>query len=120
MMDASGTRGIVARLRESLREGSAVTVAGYTLDPELANPLAEASLSIPDRYGAKIAVLEISTVDTPKLTPATEGLLQKWHAAEIRSEASALPGPPFWQTTEIETAPALIDATVEAARDLVR
>jgi exosortase A-associated hydrolase 2 len=120
MMDSSGSRGIVARLRETLRDGSAVTVAGYTLNPALANPMSETSLSLPDQYSARVAVLEISRADSPALTPATENLVRKWSATGIELAASAVPGPPFWQTTEIETAPAAIHATVKAARNLVR
>lgn len=118
MMDSRQTKGVVTRLSEALAQGSAVTVAGYTLNPALANPMSEARLSFPDEYRAGVFVLEITRAEKPTLSPASEMMIRQWRDSGIESAASVVPGPQFWQTTEIETAPAGIEATVAAARGL--
>lgn len=118
MMDSRQAKGVVSRLSETLAGGTAVTVAGYTLNPALAKPMSQARLSPPDDYCASMAVLEIARGETPPLSPATEMMVQKWCEAGIETSASAVTGPPFWQTTEIETAPAAIRVSVDVIRGL--
>ena len=42
--------------------------------------------------------------------------IAKCRAAGARVESAVVTGPPFWQTTEIEEAPALIEETVRALK----
>ncbi|WP_405242496.1 hydrolase 2, exosortase A system-associated [Lentisalinibacter salinarum] len=116
MMDSRQTKGVVSQLWETLASGAFVTVAGYTLNAALANPMSEAQLTLPDEYRARVSLLEISGAETPSLSPATGMIVQKWRDAGVETAASVVPGTPFWQTTEIETVPAAIEATVTEAR----
>jgi exosortase A-associated hydrolase 2 len=118
MMDSRQTKGVVSRLWDTLASGTAITVAGYTLNPALANPMSEVRLALPGGYGAGISLVEVTGAETPGFAPATEMMVRKWRDAGIETAASAVTGPPFWQTTEIETAPAAVEATVAAAREL--
>ena len=48
------------------------------------------------------------------LPPASLAAMAPWQRQAAAFEARLLAGPPFWQTAEIETAPALIEATLAA------
>lgn len=99
-----------AALRQALGRGETVDIAGYRLGPELALGLEQASL-LPPGGSASLKCLEVSSRPESTLSPATETLLAQWRGAGCAVETRVVPGPPFWQTTEIEEAPALLDAT---------
>jgi hypothetical protein len=56
--------------------------------------------------------LEISAQAGLAAGPAARTALQRWQAAGWTVDMQTVAGPAFWQTTEIEEAPALIEATV--------
>ena len=118
MLDSSGAKGVVSELWDKLRDDVEISVAGYSLNPALVNPMSEVNVSLLDKYTAPLTVLEVSGADTPAVTPAVKNLLHKWTENGVLSTASAVSGPPFWQTTEVEVAPSLIKATVKRAREL--
>jgi uncharacterized protein len=107
MLDGGG-KGVTEGLKRTLAEGRAVEVAGYTVHPELARGLETATLAPPPQPGRAVW-LEVASGENPELLPASRGALEKWRAAGWTVDAAALPGPAFWQTTEIEDAPALIE-----------
>lgn len=111
-----GGKALLASARSELAAGRAVHVAGYALSPQLAAGLEAASLdpaALAD--GARSVVwLELGTQPELALAPATQVALPRWEAAGHRVDARAIRGPAFWQTTEIEAAPALVTATVDA------
>lgn len=119
MLEARDAGNVVSDLRAKLVDGSPVTVAGYTLNPELANPMDQASLELHKDYNCRLSVLETSGSPEALPTPALKRLVQTWQSAGIEARISQVTGPAFWQTVEIETAPALIEATVNEARELV-
>lgn len=110
MLDGQG-KGVTDALRQDLQAGRAVDVAGYTLPPAVALPLDRASLAAP-RPGQRVRWLEVSPREEPELMPATRLLLQRWNAGDA-AQALAVGGPAFWQTTEIEDAPALLPASLQ-------
>ena len=100
-------------LRVALQAGQALEVAGYVLPPGVANGLATASLARP--AGAETLIwLETSHRPDPELLPASKVALALWQAAPCRINSAAVSGPAFWQTVEIEDAPALISASTAA------
>jgi uncharacterized protein len=105
--------GITAALRASLERGEAVDVAGYRLPPALALGLEQAQLR-PPAPGARCVWLETSTREPATLLPASQGVVSRWQAAGHAVQAAAVPGPAFWQTQEIEEAPALLQASTQA------
>lgn len=119
-----GGKGVVDALRKRLAAGQAVEVGGYRINPALATGLEAARLPVPARLG-RLVWLECSAVAGPAsahppltpltpLTPASVSASTAWRLAAARFEVRLVPGPPFWQTAEIETAPALIEATLAA------
>ena len=100
-------------LRQQLAAGTPIDVAGYSLPPAIAAGLEESRLVPPDRP-SRLVWLEVSSREGPGLLPASAPILAEWQGAGFTVDARVANGPAFWQTTEIEDAPALIAATVSA------
>lgn len=116
-LDGRG-KGVVDALRSQLAAGVAVEVGGYRVHPALAAGLEQAQLPVPARVD-RLVWLEVSAVagpapSGPPLTPASASASAAWRLAAARADVQLVQGPPFWQTAEIETAPALIEATLAA------
>jgi exosortase A-associated hydrolase 2 len=116
-LDGRG-KGVVDGLRQKLAAGITVEVGGYRVHPALAAGLEQAQLPVPPRLD-RLVWLEVSAVAAPSapgppLTPASVSASAAWRLAATRFEVRLVPGPPFWQTAEIEIAPALIEATLAA------
>lgn len=114
-MQQGSTKGLTEAMQRDLTEGRVVEVAGYRLGPAIAQGLARASLAPPPAVGC-LHWFEVTTREPAQLLPAAAGTLAAWRAAGFDVQAQAVNGPPFWQTLEIEDAPALIEPTVVAAR----
>jgi uncharacterized protein len=115
-LKARSKSGLLHALHEQLATGTAVDVAGYTLPAALAEGLQRAQLQPPAR-GADVVWLEVSARDDPVLSPASLAVVENWKTAGHRVNAQAISGPAFWQTVEIEDAPALIVATLSALQE---
>jgi exosortase A-associated hydrolase 2 len=114
LMDGgSGTGGGLAEMKATLEAGGTVDVAGYRLPGALANGLDAARLSVPSRR-CRVVWLDVSSRAEPTLPPAAQRWTADCSAAGHAVQAAIVAGPAFWQTTEIEEAPALIDATLAA------
>ncbi len=102
-------------LRKALAQGEHIEVAGYTLGAALALGLEATSLS-PSQRARRALFLEVQAVQAdgtlPPASPAIAGCIERWQAAGVPCVGQVVPGPAFWQTAEIEDAPALIEATV--------
>ena len=101
--------GITRTLRTDLAAGRSVEVAGYMLSPSLANGLETAELmpTMPARGAGRLVWLEITSREPVALLPATAATIDGWRQAGFEVSARAVAGPAFWQTQEIEVAPAL-------------
>lgn len=114
-------KGLMNEMKQRLAAGECVEVAGYELSPALAHGLGAARLSPPPARLDRVIWLELAGAqsdaqgDAPDeaLLPATQMALQAWQAQGLAVQARALNGPAFWQTTEIELAPALLEATLQ-------
>ncbi|MDR0775299.1 MAG: hydrolase 2, exosortase A system-associated [Azonexus sp.] len=116
---ASGqAKAIGEQLRAQLAAGQTVEIAGYEVAPALAAGLEQAELSPPPGCAGRVVWLETSLRDEATLTPAAIKRIEQWRAAGFTVEASVVRGPAFWQTTEIEEAPALLAATRAALAGL--
>lgn len=104
-------RGTTDRLRARFASGESVEIAGYSLSPGLAQGLDGATLAPTGR--GRSAWLEVSARGEPGLLPATAAAVDRWSAAGCSVVQRVVPGPSFWATSEIEEAPALIDATLD-------
>ena len=110
-----GGKATMARIREGLAQGESIEVAGYRLSASMAQQLERASLTGSGPLRA-VRWLETSTRSESGLSPAARQAVDHFGAQcpDVRSLPVA--GPAFWQTTEIEEAPALLRATVDAVR----
>lgn len=112
MMSGDG-KGVVTELRQALASGQPVEVSGYELPAALARDLEGWELT-PAIDPIQVIWLELSSQTPPVLTPAATAGQQQWRDAGHAVHTAAVTGPAFWQTTEIEVAPALLAATVAA------
>lgn len=112
MLDGGG-KGVVEQLRRELAEGRPVEVAGYTLGAGLALGLDAASTRPPSGRAGHLVLMELSAAGH-SLSPGVQRLADTWQSAGWQLQTAAVAGPSFWQTTEIETAPALLPATLAA------
>lgn len=114
MMADTDAKSAMDAARSSLKAGESVQVAGYALPPAVANGLETASLGLPDAYPAPVVALEVGSEGREDVTPALRILIDRWQSAGIQARAESVAGAAFWQTLEIETSSALIDASVRA------
>ncbi|WP_284615880.1 hydrolase 2, exosortase A system-associated [Aquabacterium humicola] len=104
--------GGLADMKRTLDGGGTVDVAGYGLPAAVAKGLDAAKLTVPPKP-AHIVWLDVSSRAEPTLAPAAERFLDDCRAAGHQVDSRIVAGPAFWQTTEIEEAPALLEATTE-------
>ena len=111
------SKGVMEGMRQQLASGASVEVAGYMLSAGLASGLEQATLLPPPGHAhqtLRLEWLELSTREDANLSPASAKTIAQWQQAGIGVRSHIVNGPSFWQTTEIEEAPALIAATVAA------
>jgi len=114
-----GAKGVVAGLRAQLAAGRAVEVAGYTVAPALAEGLERATLQPPPRGAGRVEWFDVSAAAEASLSPAAAMSAPAWRGASFDVRQAVVSGPSFWQTTEIEDAPALLQATSAALDEMV-
>lgn len=111
-LTSGGERVTTDQLRAELGSGRTVHVAGYEISPGLASGLDAARLGdVPP--APQVTWLEVSSAEQPALPAAAGATVGAWRAQGCSIQTSCVRGPAFWQTAEIETCPALIDATSE-------
>ena len=110
------SKGVMENMRQQLAAGSPVEIAGYMLSSGLAAGLEQAALVPPASMGAgrRVEWFELSTREDAGLSPVSAKTMAQWQQAGFRINNHIAHGPAFWQTTEIEDAPALIAATTAA------
>jgi exosortase A-associated hydrolase 2 len=109
------SKGVMESLKAQLAAGQPVEIAGYALSAGMAKGLESAELAPPAQPG-HLHWLEVSARPEATLAPTSLKRIEQWQAAEFTVESAVLPAPSFWQTTEIEEAPALLAATLAALR----
>lgn len=108
-------KGIMEAMRQELEAGSNVEIAGYSLASGMAAGLGQAQLTPPAAQSeSQMIWLELSTRDDATLTPVSAKEVAQWQSAGWQVTSQVVNGPAFWQTSEIETAPALISASLVA------
>ncbi len=110
---AGDNKGVMESLKQQLASGQSVEIAGYRLSPALAHGLEQAELLPPQKPG-RLIWLKLSNRPDATLMPVSAKRLEQWRGAGYAASSQVVPGPAFWQTTEIEEAPALLAATIAA------
>lgn len=122
MLDGA-SKGVMAEMREALAQGQAVEVAGYRVSAALARGIEEASLQPPSTSPGHLVWLELNSQTGSTWTPVSAQMQARWRDAGWSLAAELVQGPAFWQTSEIEEAPLLIQAALrhlQTARAPVR
>lgn len=101
-------KGVTEQLRANLAAGKTVDVAGYMLRSDLCQGMERATLQPPPRPG-HAAWLELSMRDSTSFSPVAAAAAAQWAERGWRVHTQVVRGPAFWQTTEIEDAPALLE-----------
>jgi len=113
MMEAA--RESVSQLRQTLREGRCVEVAGYELSPQLAAELER--LRLADGLRTHLGLLhwmEVTRDLQAGTGVASETCLGVARSRRLETTVRTVTGEPFWASTEIVRIPELIESTVEA------
>ena len=107
----------VRDLRETLRGGGSLEIAGYDLHPRLAAELD--ALSLADLVPAvkRVHCLEVTAMSEPKLSPASRRALEAWRLKGVDVRATAVTGEPFWSTIEVTECEALLAATGNSLKE---
>ena len=112
------SKGVMETMRQQLAGGSSIEIAGYMLSSGLACGLELSALTPPSKTNpkpsAQVQWFEVSTREDASLTPISSQTISRWEQAGFTVISNIANGPAFWQTTEIEDAPALIQATTVA------
>jgi hypothetical protein len=67
-----------------------------------------------DASPLRAAWCELSQRDPPSPLPVSAAAMAKWRGSDFDVKTWVVAGPHFWQTTEIEEAPQLLQCTIEA------
>lgn len=102
-----------AELRRQLSLGQGIDVAGYRIGPALAEGLESSRLQPPAPPG-RVWWYDVAARADAEQAPAARQMLQAWSDAGVSVVTQAVVGPSFWETAEIEDAPALLDVTTAA------
>lgn len=113
LSDGAAAKAAMAATRQALAAGEIVDIAGYPLSAGLAQDLEAAVLAKPPA-NSQVHWLEVSPRADATLSPAATRMLDAWQGAGQVMHASVVSGPAFWQATEIEEAPALLQASLAA------
>lgn len=114
MLAAQQEAGGTQQLIRQLRDGQHVEVAGYSVSPALALPLAEARLANYSRDGLDVEWFELLANAERPVPPVVEKLVQDWRGNGSEIRLHKLQGDAFWSTQEITDVPDLWNVTLQA------
>ena len=126
-LQAAHTGPDLAQLRQQLAQGSPVEIAGYSLSAALTSGLERTQLlpaggngkdngNRTDRpvHQPSVQWFDISMAPKPEPSAATRAGVQAWRRCGYAVNVHLVQGPAFWQSSELQTAPALVDASLAA------
>ncbi len=111
---SGASTGGTSALRNTLRAGESLEVAGYELTPELASAidgLKAVELAVTD---SPVHWFEIVAEPGRPMTPIGGKVVSAWRQSEVKLFLHLVPCPPFWATQEIAECPELVTATTNA------
>lgn len=112
--DADQKTETTSELRDRLKAGESVEVAGYELGPGLVNPLMELQLARFDAYPfKKIHLLEVVSEPGKPGSAANREWVSAMQKRGLPVAVETVPGPAFWSTQEITVVPELLQKTAD-------
>jgi exosortase A-associated hydrolase 2 len=119
MLAEGGEKSSTKVLREQLRSGDTMEVAGYDLTPAMADALDALDLAALTVTSCPVHWFEVVAEEGRPLSPVAARAVAAWQQAGVALQQYLVPGLPFWATQEISECPPLLAATCEAlAEDL--
>ena len=117
-LQGAQTQGVMKSMRQQLDLGEPLDIAGYQLSAVLAQGLGQATLAPPvvRGPGQRLEWFELSTLENASPSVVATERFAQWQQAGFDARLHMTRGPAFWQSTEIEEAPALVSATTAAVR----
>lgn len=106
-------------LREELRAGKSLEIAGYTLSSAMAAAIDELKLGQLVVGNSEIYWFEITAEAGRGLPPAGAAVVEAWNQSGVYPEVMLIPGLPFWATQEISECPALLTATLKPFKSFI-
>lgn len=103
----TGTR----ELKEALKAGESLEIAGYELAPALAMALDKCRLADAAIPGAACHWLEIVAGERGTVSPVSRRVIDEWTGLGVKTGIHVVDGEPFWTTQEITECPSLVTAT---------
>lgn len=113
-VDGVDNRQGVAPLRQRIRSGETMEIAGYAVSSQLATELEDSRFEASRDQVARIRWLEVNPSTPPSLSPAARASIAELESSGIDVLGKAVQGPGFWHSAEIESCPGLIEASVTA------
>jgi uncharacterized protein len=106
-------KGAIEALRAQLATNVPEEIGGYVLAPKLASALEQVAAA-PTQHAKRLEWIEVATRSAATLLPASVTHLSLWRESGCAVRTQVAEGLAFWQTVEIEDAPALLVATLAA------
>jgi exosortase A-associated hydrolase 2 len=98
-------------LRDTLRAGQALEVAGYELAPALADAIESLDAAALVVAGCPVHWFEAVPADGRPISPAAAKVTAAWDAAGAAPQIHLVTCPPFWAAQEVTECAALVAAT---------
>ncbi len=115
---SAAARVVAPSPRADLAAGLTVEIAGYRLNPSLADAIESAQMgqreAAPAVTPLRVRWFEVSSQSGANLSPIAARVADRWRAAGSDIQVAIVVGNAFWQTQEIERCDALVDASVKA------
>jgi exosortase A-associated hydrolase 2 len=111
MLSDTGAATGTSALRQALKSGETLEVAGYDLNPRLAAGMDALKLTDLCPSAGVVSWLEIAADPARPPSPATQRSLDAFRAAGAEVRFQTVEGEAFWSTLEITECPRLIEAT---------
>jgi exosortase A-associated hydrolase 2 len=113
MLSEGQSQSGTAELLAKLKAGESIEVGGYMLGPDMAKALQTLKLTnlAPS---CPVEWFEVGSQGGETLSPASQSVVDTWHAAGVSMRARTIQGEPFWITQEITECPELVTATLES------
>jgi exosortase A-associated hydrolase 2 len=135
-LQAAHTGTDLTQLRQQLAQGSPVEIAGYTLSTALASGLERAQL-VPaggdgdgdgdgtgtgtgrPMHQSSVQWFDVSSATKTEPSPATRAGVQAWRRCGYTVDVHLVQAPAFWQSSDLQTAPALVDASLAVLEQVI-
>lgn len=98
-------------LRDALRSGEVLEIAGYDIAPALADAIDALDATQLAVNGCPVHWFEAVTAAGRGMSPAAAKVAAAWQQAGVELHTHVLPCAPFWSTQEVTECPALVAAT---------